>query len=62
MLHVFILTTQIFTANSGFHFYYLLLPSGVFLLLDEDETFAKALIMLLGLALFLFVIIIHRSH
>ena len=52
MLHVFILTTQIFTANSGFHFYYLLLPSGVFLLLDEDETFAKALIMLLGLALF----------
>lgn len=52
MVHVFILTTQIFTANTGFHFYYLLLPSGVFLLLDEDETFAKMLIMALGLTLF----------
>jgi diguanylate cyclase (GGDEF)-like protein len=50
--HVFILTTYIFTPNTGFHFYYLLLPSGVFLLLDDDEKLAKITIMILGCWLF----------
>ena len=52
MSHVFILSTQIFTSASGFHFYYLLLPSGVFLLFDEEQKFEKSLLMTLGVILF----------
>ena len=52
MLHVFILTTLIFSPSTGFHFYYILLPSGVFLLLDDEDKFSKIVIMLLGLCLF----------
>ena len=48
ILHIFILTTQVFTANVGFHFYYLILPSGVFLLFNEKEHLEKASIILLG--------------
>jgi diguanylate cyclase (GGDEF)-like protein len=50
--HVFILTTQIFTPETGFHFYYLLLPTSVFILLGEKEKLAKVVITLIGTGLF----------
>lgn len=52
MGHVFILSTYIFTPSSGFHFYYLLLPSGVCLLLGEKDKISKLLIMFAGVGLF----------
>ncbi|MGJ8681065.1 GGDEF domain-containing protein [Paraglaciecola sp.] len=50
--HVLILTTQIFTSNTGFHFYYLLFPSGVFLLLDNKDNFIKIVITFIATVLF----------
>jgi diguanylate cyclase (GGDEF)-like protein len=52
MGHAFVLSTQIFSSNSGFHFYYLLLPSCLFLIFDEEEKYTKSVLMLLGLVLF----------
>ncbi|MCF2947543.1 GGDEF domain-containing protein [Paraglaciecola aquimarina] len=50
--HVFILTTQVFTSNTGFHFYYLLFPSGVFLLLENQYKLSKIVITMLATGLF----------
>jgi diguanylate cyclase (GGDEF)-like protein len=52
MSHAFVLSTQIFTSASGFHYYYLLLPSCLFLMFDDDEKQVKFFTMILGLALF----------
>lgn len=52
MAHAFVLSALIFTSSSGFHFYYLLLPSCLFLLFDEDEKYIKPILMMIGLALF----------
>jgi diguanylate cyclase (GGDEF)-like protein len=52
MSHAFVLSTYIFTSASGFHFYYLLLPSCLFLMFDDKEKFEKLLLMGLGLTLF----------
>ena len=52
MAHVYILTTQVFTPAAGFHFYYLIIPSGVFLLLDEKEKWMRLFIILLSAGLF----------
>ena len=52
MSHAFVLSTQIFTHASGFHYYYLLLPSCLFLMFDEKEKYEKILLMTLGLVLF----------
>lgn len=52
MVHVFILSTVIFTPSAGFHFYYLLLPSGVCLLLSEENKLSKLMIIALATGLF----------
>lgn len=52
MSHAFVLSTQIFTNASGFHYYYLLLPSCLFLMFDDKEKYEKLLLMVLGLTLF----------
>lgn len=52
MVHVFILSTQVFTASAGFHFYYLLLPSGIFLLFEDSDEFEKLFVMITGSLLF----------
>ncbi|MGJ8693291.1 MAG: GGDEF domain-containing protein [Thalassotalea sp.] len=52
LVHVYVLTTLVFSPSAGFHFYYLLLPTGVFLLLDEKDKVAKVVIMSLGAGLF----------
>lgn len=52
LLHVYLLTTLVFSPSAGFHFYYLLLPTGVFLLLDEKDKYARIVIMAIGSGLF----------
>lgn len=52
IVHVFILSSQIFTNGSGFHYYYLIIPSGVFLLFDSRERFEKPFLLIVGVALF----------
>lgn len=50
--HVFLLSTQIFTSDTGFHFYYLLFPSGVFLLFSDKDRAAKIVLTIVGTILF----------
>jgi diguanylate cyclase (GGDEF)-like protein len=50
--HVLLLSTQIFTSETGFHFYYLLFPSGVFLLFSDKDKAAKIVLTLVGTILF----------
>ncbi|MCJ8320876.1 MAG: GGDEF domain-containing protein [Colwellia sp.] len=50
--HIIILTTQVFSPAVGFQFYFLILPSGVFLLFDEDESYEKVIICILGIIAF----------
>jgi diguanylate cyclase (GGDEF)-like protein len=52
MSHAFVLSTQIFTNATGFHYYYLLLPSCLFLMFSDEEKFIKLCAMGLGLILF----------
>ena len=52
MLQVFVLTTYVFNVASGFHFYYLILPPGVFLLFDYKEHWTKFTLCLVGTILF----------
>lgn len=52
MLHASVLSLFIFTHSSGFHFYFLLLPSCLFLMFDEQEVYEKQLLMIVGLSLF----------
>lgn len=52
MGHVVVLCTLIFTSASGFHYYYLLLPSCLFLMFDNKEKYEKLFAMVLGLILF----------
>jgi len=52
MSHVFFLSTQIFTSASGFHFYYLLAPSCLFLMFDDEQKSEKSVLMVLAVILF----------
>ncbi|MBL4940829.1 MAG: GGDEF domain-containing protein [Colwellia sp.] len=52
ILHIVILTTQVFSSSVGFHYFLLILPSGVFLLFDENEQVERILIFFLGLIAF----------
>jgi len=54
MLHILVLTTYIFTPSASFHFYYLLLPCGIFLIFDDNDTFEKLFVMMSGSALFFY--------
>ncbi|WP_286262701.1 GGDEF domain-containing protein [Thalassotalea atypica] len=54
MIHVFILTTYVFTASASFHFYYLLLPCGIFLLFDDEDQVEKLFVIISGTALFFY--------
>lgn len=54
MVHTFLLATYIFTPASGFHYFYLLLPSCLFLLFDEHEKLEKPIIMAIGFILFFY--------
>lgn len=50
--HIVILTTQVFSSSIGFHYFFLILPSGLFLLFDEKEHVEKILIFTIGLIAF----------
>ena len=52
MSHVFVLCTLIFTSATGFHYYYLLLPSCLFLMFGNEEKYEKLFAIVLGLILF----------
>ncbi len=52
VFHIFILTTQVFSSAIGFHFYLLILPSGVFLLFNEEEKLEKMIVFLVGMITF----------
>lgn len=52
MMHVFLLSTLIFSSESYFHLYYLIIPTGIFVLFEEDEMHEKIGVMLLAVVLF----------
>ncbi|MFT4939798.1 MAG: diguanylate cyclase (GGDEF)-like protein [Paraglaciecola sp.] len=52
MTHVLILNIFIFSVATGFHFYYLVLPAGVFLLFDYEDKFEKIALCFIGIVLF----------
>lgn len=52
MSHALVLSTVIFTNASGFHYYYLLLPSCLFLMFDDKEKYEKVFFMVSGVVLF----------
>ena len=54
MLHLFICSNVFFTKESGFHFYYLLVPIGVLLLFELKEKKLKTILSLVAASLFLY--------
>ncbi|MFD2167799.1 GGDEF domain-containing protein [Thalassotalea euphylliae] len=52
MVHVFLLSTQIFSPSSNFHLYYLIIPTGIFVLFDEEDVREKYSIMFVAISLF----------
>lgn len=54
MVHLLLLTTYVFTSKTGFHYYYLLVPCGVFLFFNHQDHFTKFSLCLTSLALFFY--------
>ncbi|MGJ8581196.1 MAG: hypothetical protein ACSHWR_02645, partial [Psychromonas sp.] len=54
LLHLFLFTNLFFTKDSGFHFYYFLVPMGVLLLFDLKEVFLKTVFSVSAALLFLY--------
>ena len=52
IVHIFVLTTHFFSAAVGFHIYFLVIPTGVFLLFHEDELYEKVVVVLVGIVAF----------
>lgn len=52
MAHLFILTTAVFTKETGFHFYYFAIPPALFLVFDYDKMTEKLALSILALILF----------
>ena len=52
MMHVFLLSTVIFSPESYFHLYYLIIPTGIFVIFEEGEMREKIGIMLFAVVLF----------
>lgn len=52
MAHVYILSTQIFSPSANFHLYYLIIPTGIFVLFDEEDIKEKLFIMVASVVLF----------
>lgn len=51
-VHVFVLATVIFSPSSYFHLYYLIVPTGIFVLFEEEDTKEKFIIMLMAVVMF----------
>ncbi|RBW47323.1 hypothetical protein DS885_03605 [Psychromonas sp. B3M02] len=52
--HVFLCTNLFFTKESGFHFYYFLVPMGALLIFDLNERFLKTILSIAAAVLFLY--------
>lgn len=62
MTHLFIYTYYLFSPDSGFHLYYLLVPSIVFLLLDENNQRLKLFLLFLVLSYLSYAQRHHKRH
>lgn len=55
LIHLFLLTQVVFTKETGFHYYYLLMPFLVFLVFDYSEIWPKLFIIAVSVFLFYFI-------
>lgn len=54
MLHLFVCTNVFFTKESGFHFYFFLVPTGALLLFDLKDRMLKLVLSIIAALLFLY--------
>lgn len=55
LIHLFMLSNIVFTKDSGFHFYYLLMPFLVFLVFDFSKILVKLVIIIVSIFLFFYI-------